>query len=570
MWSYCEFFKEIDFYGKQPELYFKGNSKKVTCIGRIFTFIFIFIYIVFFIYKLFRMYKRIDITFYDSYSDKGEIPSINITNENFYIAFSIFDGSTGEPFIDESIYYPVAYYKENEVKEILKLGPCNIDKVGSKYQKYFKEYKLDKYYCLNEVNHTLKAYMNSFAFKINPCKNTSENNNHCKPKEIIDYYLNGNNFVIALEDILITPLKFENPVQERINELYTTLYKNFGQYLYIEMQMVTIETNNNIIGFDFLTNEKVDNFIKYDTLEIIPQPGYDLNDENNNYPVCEIEFQLKDKILSEKRQYTQLIDVLGEVGGFMEIISSFFGAICSFIIDILYEKSIVNHLFSFDLKKNVITIKNKESHLDFKDNNEREIKDNSNSINQNNEILLPTYDNIHKRNKKINILNSDNTNRKLNDKINENIFLKKSLTNIMETNPYKNGNEIENSNNQSAKNNLKSNSLIVENREKHLQKNEKKDLAKVENNGSEINYIHFNKFLLYFGFCFIKKIKNVNNFLLNEGMSIIKEKLDIFNLLRNTILNESIHKKLNCEFEEILISDECYKNLKSLEKFKVN
>ena len=435
MWSFCEFFKEIDFYGKQPEFYFKGNSKKVTCIGRIFTFIYIFIYIVFFIYKLFRMYRRIDITFYDSYSDKGEIPSINITNENFYIAFSVFNGSAGDPFIDESIYYPVAYYIDNEVEEILELEPCNIDKIGSKYKEYFKEYKLDKYYCLNKVNYTLKAYINSFVFKINPCKNTSENNNHCKSKEIIDYHLNGNNFVIALEDILITPLKFKKPVQERVNELYTTLYKNFGQYLYIEMQMVAIETNNNIIGFDFLTKEKVENFIKYDTLEIIPQPGYDLNDENNNYPVCEIEFQLKDKILSEKRQYTQLVDVLGEVGGFMDIISSFFGTICSFIIDILYEKSIVNNLFSFNIKKKIITIKSKERHLDFKANNERIIKNNSNSINKNNQRLLTKYDNIQKRD---NILIKSITNRKLKYETIENVFLnKKKWQKIWESFPIK-------------------------------------------------------------------------------------------------------------------------------------
>ena len=49
-------------------------------------------------------------------------------------------------------------------------------------------------------------------------------------------------------------------------------------------------------------------------------------------------------------------------------------------------------------------------------------------------------------------------------------------------------------------------------------------------------------------------------------MSIIKEKLDIFNLLRYTILNERMHKKLNCELEEILISVECSKNLTKFKK----
>ena len=115
----CDFLQEIDLYGKVPELYFNGNPKKVSFIGLIFTIIFIIIYIAIFIYKLYRMFQRIDITFYDSYSDRGEIPSINVTNENFYIAFSIYDGSIGEPFIDETIYYPVAYFKDNETEQNL-------------------------------------------------------------------------------------------------------------------------------------------------------------------------------------------------------------------------------------------------------------------------------------------------------------------------------------------------------------------------------------------------------------------------------------------------------------------
>ena len=552
MEPYWDFIKEIDFYGKQPELYFKSKTKKVTWIGRIFTIIFIFIYIVFFVYKLYRISQRVDITFYDTYSDKGDVPFINVTKENFNIAFTLFEGSSGEPILDETIYYPVAHFRDDEIGiiEEMELKPCSLDKIGSKYKQFFDESNLNKYYCLNNVNQTLKAYMNSFAFKIFPCKNSTENNNHCKSKEIIDYYLNGNNFVITLEDIFITPLNFKHPIKERTNELYTTLFKTFGQYLYVEMQLVNIETNNNIIGFDFLTKEKSEEYIKYDTLEILPQPGYNLDDENNDYPVCEIEFQLKDKVLSEKRQYTQLIDVLGEVGGFMEIISSFFGAISSFIVDILYERSIVNNLFSFDLDKKIISVKNNKKNLGLKDNNEKITNDNIPKFNQ---LTLP----INNNRKKKKIIFEDFTSK--DDKNSENILINKKIkTNIMETNSY-----IENYENQSVKNNVKDYNMKESNLIINM-KNNNNDIVIEKENNHFINYIKLNNYLIYLGFCFVRKRKNVDNVLLDEVMNIIKEKLDILNIFRNMYLYEIMQKKLGCEHEIIKMSDECIKILKEL------
>ena len=64
--------------------------------------------------------------------------------------------------------------------------------------------------------------------------------------------------------------------------------------------------------------------------------------------------QLDQKILTTKRKYTTLLEVLGDVGGLMELVYSFFNMICSFIMEISYEKNLVNNLFAFDLKRKVI------------------------------------------------------------------------------------------------------------------------------------------------------------------------------------------------------------------------
>ena len=73
-----KFIKTIDFYGKEPEFYYKDKSSIKTWLGRIFTILYITIYIIFFIYKINRMVKRKDVTFYDTNTNKGEIPSIKL------------------------------------------------------------------------------------------------------------------------------------------------------------------------------------------------------------------------------------------------------------------------------------------------------------------------------------------------------------------------------------------------------------------------------------------------------------------------------------------------------------
>ena len=53
----------------------------------------------------------------------------------------------------------------------------------------------------------------------------------------------------------------------------------------------------------------------------------------------------------------------------MEFMSSFFGLICSFIVDIIYENSLINDLFSFDLNKKIISVKKDSRDSKYKSEN---------------------------------------------------------------------------------------------------------------------------------------------------------------------------------------------------------
>ena len=114
----------------------------------------------------------------------------------------------------------------------------------------------------------------------------------------------------------------------------------------------------------------------------------------------------------------------------------------------------------------------------------------------------------------------------------------------METNTYKIENEIVNFNNISIKNNLKTCDVKESNKRTIFEKILKKDLViKEKGNNQVINFIKLNNFLIHLCFCFVRKIKNENNVLLNEAMNIISEKLDILNLFRNICLQENYQKK---------------------------
>ena len=449
------------------------------------------------------------------------------------------------------IYYPKAYFLDEEGEEI-KVEKCNKDKLGSKYKHFLKNSELSNYYCLNKVNYTFISYVNSIKLQLFPCKNTTENNNHCKPKGIINENINGKLLEIKFEDILITPLNYDTPIKERINLIYTTVFKTFGQYLFAEMQIVNIETSTNIIGFDFLTKPRKEYFIKYNSIEIIPQPGYDLNDETNNYPICEIEFQLNDKILLEKREYIQLINILGEVGGLMEMFYSFFTLISSFVSDILYPKTIANNLFAFDMNKKIILIKKEKKSL-FKYIVDKKEEENEKIYKR---IISPDAIKKGNKEKSINIKNY----LEIND-INSDVNLF-NKNNIISKNFHNSENKPDNFDNLSVRNIFKYPKKNTRNILNTRTNKIKLNLITHNEKNFIINKINLTDILISICFCFKRKKRKVYKLLLDETMNVIMEKLDIFNLFRDLCSIENLND--NCNSGIIKMSKECSNNLQNI------
>ena len=549
-----KFLKNIDIFDKSFELYYKGKSKKSTYIGSIFTICYGVIYFSFFLYKILRMINKRDITFYDTTAHLEEIPEIDATNENFYGGFALEHPETYDNFIDESIYYPKAYYKIGRLKgddwiwniKEIELEKCQLEKFGSTYKDKFKNKKLNNLYCFKNVNDKLLGHFSydyySFYFiQLFPCRNTTENSK-CQTREKMDYYLKSTFVSFQLQDIEITPLNYSHPVIGRDLDVYATVGKKLFQELHVLYQIVDIETDLDLLGFSDFQNVRTEKYLKYNSLiQMTNILENDLYETGESF--CNITIKLTEKVLTERRRYTKLIEVMRDVGGFMEVILSVFKIVSLFSTNILYEKSLVNCLFEFDIDRKNIIIHNKyqnkltkKINLDKKISKRNEYELDYNILN--NDVIATSKNNLnnnklknyYENNLELDKINKRRSNlRPMRNNINRRNFIRRTINNIN----------------------------IIKNIDIYNYKNKGEEL-----DGTIINKIKINKCCIYFCFLCVRKRKNMENILLDEGMRIIIEKLDIINIFKSLYRDDMGLK----EEKVIIMSNNCIKRLNEINR----
>jgi len=564
----CHFCHKIDLFGKEIELYYKGEPKKSTLFGRILTFLFLIIYVLFFIYKVIRMLLKIDVTFYEFQAYTGEVPSIQLSNENFYGGFALADPDTMLPYIDPTIYNIQAFFRSGKrvngvwnwsIKPV-PLEICKLEKFSPKYQELFKDKPLSNMFCPKEIDFTLEGHTtydtySFFYIGFYPCVNTSTFK-ICKPSTEIDKYLKKTYVSFKMQDIELTPQVFDEPTILRGKELSSPAWKSLYQNINSYFKIVSIETDNDVLGFEALSDIKIKKFLKYDQAIILSHINED-TDYQYGKPLCDVTIQLAEQILTIKRTYTKLVEVLGDVGGLMEVFLAFFKLINELITGLLYQKSLVNHLFNFDLEKKTVIIKEKKNlnNNDIFDGEDVKIyvpkkslgklSTQVNSIYTYGDHSIPTKNKLNEEDLNISKFKSNenlNLNRsKKGKKRKKNHLIKSSFARNLVQNEMKE----------------KNSGNLLEN-EENLKKIKKKKIKVVKK-------IKFNSFCVYCCICCLKKRKIVQNILIEEGMKIISENLDIFNIFIRLQKGKKEKQSLIKEKEDtIKMSDVCQKNLKDI------
>jgi len=571
-----DFLTDFDLFGKTPELYYKGKSKKSSTFGIVLTIIYIILYIAFLIYKLIRMFKRIDMTFYDSYTFKG-IPSIKLTNNEFYGGFGM-GGMT-----DERMYYlTVNYVRQAKVggvwveeeNRLLETEICKFEMFGPDYQEIFADQPLQNYYCIKDVkNLVLEGYSNLerysyFNVRFYPCVGVTQDGRTCYDYNTKKQFFERNVIELKLQDNDLNPEDYKMPVARRQVDMNSPVFKDIFQLIYSYIQIVNIETDEDITGLNFFTDTiRKEQYTRYDESFIITSPLFFGDILNTGGPIADVTLQLAAKVLTEKRQYTQLIDVLGDVGGLMEILYSLFSVISSMVTEILYDRSLVNNLFSFDLKKKYVVF-NKARNRGLQTNANNTLKDirRIDSVN-----LQEKYKEL-KDNKDIVIFSKENSgDQTIEAKTNIPSSKKKVIKVIKKRKTQKNSTaktlfQLKEQNTQEQN---------VPNNENKLSVDENKNIISVNNIPNEpiitvndaniseeedLRNVYINNWLICC-FWFTNKKKNLNRVLFEEGSKIITERLDINNMFNHLFIAEIVQKKIGVEARGINMSENCISNL---------
>ena len=358
----------FDIFSKRISFFYNNHEKIGSHFGLFLNIIYITFSLTLFIYNLVIAFKRKDMKVYDSIMHTQQIPTMNIDSNNFYFAFGLEEPKTLNRFIDESIYYPQIFFiiriKENgefitKTEQNLEFEKCQEEKFGKNYQHLFMKDELNNSYCLKDFNYSLTLsggfkYEKMAYIRINifPCRNNSDNNNHCKSQEIIDYYFSSSYFSILIKNFGLNPTNYTIPIVPTLEDLFTTIDKGLYRSLIINYGITEIHTDKSLF------NEKIEKkkYLQYkDSFQTFS--FMDEKDYLNGKEICIVQLRLEDTIFIQKRTYTKISEIFSRMGGYMQLLHTIFSLLSLLITKFDSELKIVNGIFNFNLEKNKMALK---------------------------------------------------------------------------------------------------------------------------------------------------------------------------------------------------------------------
>ena len=386
-------FKQIDIFGISPLFTIRGRGTFQTQIGSFLTIIcvmLIIIYISIFLNEMiYHKSPNIQSTIY-----YDEIPSeIQLKKENFVFIFGL-KTKDNINFIDESIYNVEGnqikinindknvYYYDNEALNIIKCSEYKFEFSNEN----FKKLPLDNLYCIdNDLNFKgeyMSKFWNYIKLNFSKCQNLT-NQNFCKSENEINEILNGGYIEIYIPDYNFEPLKYNDPYNIYIRNLYKSFSIKYFEEIFLYFKLIEIITDS---GY-FFENKKKINITSYDYI----QNDIDFRDYSH---FLSISMRLSSKREIYERSYIKLQAIFSNVGGMLKIIL-LIGEYTVYFIRMTLYKNYILEFFNLDeseirLKK-IRKMYNLTGNINLKNNTM--FRDMNNITEKNNSFLIKSKNN---------------------------------------------------------------------------------------------------------------------------------------------------------------------------------
>ena len=131
-----------------------------------------------------------------------------------------------------------------------------------------------------------------------PCAGTHPDGTPCKPIDEVSAFFQKTFLEFSVQDIELTPKDYDNPSEPLTKDITTPVFQGLYQSIFGYFQIVNMETNLDIVGFEAISSEKHEKFLKYDESWIIASPSPHQGGLNPSYPVCDVMIQLSAKVVT--------------------------------------------------------------------------------------------------------------------------------------------------------------------------------------------------------------------------------------------------------------------------------
>lgn len=301
---------------------------------------------------------------------------VNLDNYNYPLVVYIAD-SNYAPYHNDSIINLNAgttkfyFNNSNYYQEIIEYDLITCNKSNFPNLKRIDDAYLTNTLCIKNQNISLSGlysdlHAENFFLKANLC-DWNKLNNTCASKQEIMTTISNLSINLLVFDNSINFTSYDSPFIPYVNQYFSQIVQNFIKYSFIDIQYQILQTDSGFI------------WSVLDTVEFLQSEisSFDVFDRNDSKTVVEFMLFASNKSSTYTRSYVKIADILGNVGGILQVIIVCF--------------SFINQPFT-NIEK-YVSISNSLNKINKSNNNNSKLQSNIFEINNNSKIDFPLFNN---------------------------------------------------------------------------------------------------------------------------------------------------------------------------------